>query len=149
MSIFSKTKKTSPKTPRKLQDINTDYNQRCLRAGELQFNMKKPDMFVKVVIAHPVMKFNNGALQDLLILTNFNFLKWIQVNPVNVIKTVPKMPMTYVTTCKADTMVATDAAQEFYKRGKAKGFDFTLHIDKVGCAHGAFDSAPAIAWMAK
>ncbi len=111
--------------------------------------MKKPEMFTKVLIAHPVMKYNDGALEDLLILTNFTFLKWFQVNPVNVIARTSKMPATYVSSCKADTMVPTDAAQRFCKIMKDKGLDCTLHIDKVGCSHGAFESAPAIAWMTK
>lgn len=41
MSIFSKTKKSAAQPPRTLPVINQDYNQRCLRAGEIQFNMKK------------------------------------------------------------------------------------------------------------
>ncbi len=44
MSIFNKTKKKpeAPQTaPRDLKVINQEYNNLCLRAGEVQFNMKK------------------------------------------------------------------------------------------------------------
>lgn len=111
--------------------------------------MKVPDKFVKVIIAHPVMLFRDMAPAGFLALTNFTPLKWLLVNPVNVIKNVTKMPMTYVTTCEMDAMVPSDAAQEFARIGKSKRFDLTLHIDADTCSHGDFDSDPAIAWMIK
>jgi predicted esterase len=112
--------------------------------------MRHPEMFQKILIAHPVMKYLNPfKLESILISMNFSSGKWNEMNPVNGVATAKAMPSTYITTCDADIMVPSDAAKRFYNLGKTKGFDFTLHVDKVGCSHGNFDVTPAISWITK
>lgn len=110
--------------------------------------MKYPDMFQKIIVADPVMKYLNPfKLESILISMNFSPAKWNEMNPVNGIAKAKKMPPTYIITSDTDIMVPSDAAKQFYKLGKAKGFDFTLDVSDH--AHGQFDSQPSMTWMIK
>lgn len=111
--------------------------------------MAKPDTFEKIALVHPVILASDSVNPaDALVFLNFSIAKWTEsANPKVAIMKVERMPKTYITACKDDSLVGFDGPREWFEKAQSRGFDTTWHQDADGCKHGKPDQAPIAVFL--
>jgi len=121
-----------------------------------EISLSEPELFERVVLMHPMFPtcdlfsgeiINEDCWPDHMVKAEFPKKKWPQVNPLERVKTAPRIPPTWVQVCGTDEFDLVDGPLAYADTAMRRGFAVYSEHKTSGCNHFEWNVSSALEFL--